>query len=133
MLGSLEAHRSNFAGDEGYWFGIKGDHVLFDVGYKWKLGGQFVEQPWEIEHAYPLEVQGVPAMKFPMEIRSLKDPVANRLKDTMALGMVIAGMFVVKAVPRPSMLTSNADYLTYPTIEMKWHMDPDRTNKCQIP
>ena len=110
----------------------KGDCVLFDVGYQWKMG-QFIEQPWEIEHAYPLEVQGMPAMKFPMEIHSLKDLIANRLKDTMALGMVIAGMFVVKAVPRPSMLISNTDYLTYPTIEMKWHMDPDRTNKCQIP
>jgi len=106
--------------------------VLFDVGYQWKMG-QFSEQPWKIEHTYLLEVHGMPAMKLRMEIHSLKDCVANRLKDTMPLGMVIAGMFVVKAVPRPCMLISNTDYLTYPTIEMKWHMDPDRTNKCQIP
>ena len=77
-----------------------------------KVGGQFIEQPWEIEHAYPLEVQGMPAMKFRIEIHSLKDFIANSIKNTMALDTVIAGMFVVKALPRPSMLTSNTDYLT---------------------
>ena len=54
----------------------------------------------------------MPAMKFRIEIHSLKDFVANSIKDTTALHMVIAGMFVVKAVPRPGMLTSNTDYLT---------------------
>ena len=54
----------------------------------------------------------MPAMKFRIEIHSLKDFIANSIKNTMALDTVIAGMFVVKALPRPSMLTSNTDYLT---------------------
>ena len=97
-LGFMTIRKGHVAGVEGHWLGIKDNRVLFDVGYKWKMG-QFIEQPWEIDHAYLLEVQGMPTMKLRMEIHPPKDFVAKSLKDYMVLGMIITGMPVVNAIP----------------------------------
>lgn len=97
-LGFMRIRKGHVAGVEGHWLGIKDGRVLFDVGYKWKMG-QFIEQPWEIDHAYLLEVQGMPTLKLRMEIHPPKDFAANSLQDYMVLGMVITGMPVVNAIP----------------------------------
>ena len=98
-LGFMVIRKGHVAGVEGHWLGIKNDRVLFDAGYKWKMG-RHIEQPWDIEHAYLLEVQGLPTMKLRMEILPPKDFVANSLQDYMALGMIITGLPVVNAIPQ---------------------------------
>ncbi len=97
-LGFMTIRKGHVAGIEGHWLGLVGERTVFDVGYKWKMG-QHVEQPWPIDHAYLLEVQGMPTMKLRMEIHPPKDFVANSLQDYMQLGMVITGLPVVNAIP----------------------------------
>lgn len=97
-LGFMVIRKDHVAGVEGHWYGHKNGKILFDVGYKWKMG-QFIQEPWEIDHAYLLEIQGLPTLKMRVEIRPPKDFAATSLHDYMRLGMVITGLPVVNAIP----------------------------------
>lgn len=96
-LGFMTIRKGHVAGVEGHWLGHKGGRVLFDVGFKWKMG-QHIEQPWDIDHAYLLAIDGMPSLKLRLEIHPPKDFVANSVEDYMALGMVITGLPVVNAI-----------------------------------
>lgn len=93
----MTIRQGHVAGIEGHWLGHRNGRVLFDVGFKWKMG-QHIEQPWEIDHAYLLAIEGMPSLKMRLEIHPPKDFVTNNLEDYMALGMVITGLPVVNAI-----------------------------------
>lgn len=97
-LGFMTIHKDHVGGVAGRWHGIVEGRVLFDVGFRWIMGGP-VQKPWPIEHAYLLEVQGMPTLKLRMEIHPPKDFKAKSLADYMELGMVITGLPVVNAIP----------------------------------
>ncbi len=96
-LGFMTIREGHVAGIEGHWLGQAHGRVVFDVGFKWKMG-QHIEQPWDIDHAYLLAIDGMPSLKLRLEIQPPKDFVANSLEDYMALGMVITGLPVVNAI-----------------------------------
>jgi len=97
-LGFMTIRKGNVAGIEGRWHGIANGRVVFDVGFKWKMG-QHIEEPWPIEHAYLVEVQGMPTLRLRTEIRPPKDFVARSAEDWMQLGMIITGLPAVHAIP----------------------------------
>ncbi len=97
-LGFMTIRKGHVGGVAGRWLGVVEGRVLFDVGFRWIMGGP-VEGTWPIEHAYLLEVHGMPTLKLRMEI---KPPPDFRPKDPleyMQLGMVITGLPVVNAIP----------------------------------
>ena len=97
-LGFMTIHAGHVGGVAGRWHGIVDGRVMFDVGYRWIMGGP-VTRPWPIEHAYLLEVRGMPTLKLRMEIHPPKDFKARSPADYMQLGMVITGLPVVNAIP----------------------------------
>jgi hypothetical protein len=97
-LGFMTIRKGHVGGVAGRWHGIVGGRVLFDVGFRWIMGGP-VTKPWPIEHAYLLEIQGMPTLKLRMEILPPPDFKARSLEDYMQLGMVITGLPVVNAIP----------------------------------
>ena len=97
-LGFMTIRKGHVAGIEGRWHGIRGGRVVFDVGFKWKMG-RYVEEPWPIEHAYLVEIQGMPTLRLRTEIRPPKDFVARSAEDWMQLGMIITGLPAVHAIP----------------------------------
>lgn len=97
-LGFMVIREGHVAGVEGHWLGLVDGRVVFDVGFKWNMG-QHIVQPWDIEHAYLLEVQGMPTFKLRLEILPPRDFVAHSLQDYMKLGMVITGLPAVNAIP----------------------------------
>ncbi|MEM7410991.1 MAG: dihydrodipicolinate reductase [Myxococcota bacterium] len=111
-LGFMVIRKGHVAGVEGRWLGKLGGRTVFDVGFRWKMGAH-VEEPWPIEHAYLLEVQGSPTLKLRMEIRPPRDFVARSPDDWMSLGMIITGLPAVHAIPAvceaPAGLRSYAD------------------------
>ena len=97
-LGFMTIHKGHVGGVAGRWHGLVAGRVVFDVGFRWIMGGP-VTKPWPIEHAYLLEIQGMPTLKLRMEILPPPDFKARSLEDYMALGMVITGLPVVNAIP----------------------------------
>lgn len=97
-LGFMTIHAGHVGGVTGRWHGYVDGRVLFDVGFRWIMGGP-VTKEWPIEHAYLLEVRGMPTLKLRMEIHPPPDFRARSPKDYMQLGMVITGLPVVHAIP----------------------------------
>ncbi len=97
-LGFMTIHEGHVGGVSGRWQGWRGERCLLDVGFRWIMGGP-VTKPWPIEHAYLLEVQGMPTLRLRMEIRPPADFVARSPADYMELGMIITGLPVVNAIP----------------------------------
>ena len=97
-LGFMMIHEGHVGGVAGRWHGIFEGRVLFDVGFKWIMGGP-VTKPWDIEHAYLLEIRGLPTLKLRAEIHPPRDFVAKTPADYMQLGMIITGLPVVNAIP----------------------------------
>jgi hypothetical protein len=96
-LGFMKIHEGHVGGVAGRWHGIVDGRVMFDVGYRWLMGGP-VTKEWPIEHAYLLEVRGMPTLKLRMEIHPPKDFKARGPADYMMLGMIITGLPVVNAI-----------------------------------
>ena len=96
-LGFMRIHAGHVGGVAGRWHGYVDGRVLFDVGFRWIMGGP-VTKPWPIEHAYLLEVRGMPTLKLRMEIHPPRDFRARSPEDYMQLGMVITGLPVVNAI-----------------------------------
>jgi len=111
-LGFMKIHQGHVGGVAGRWHGYVDGQVMFDVGFRWIMGGP-VTKPWPIEHAYLLEVQGMPTLKLRMEIHPPPDFKARSPEDYMKLGMVITGLPVVNAIPAlceaPSGIRTYAD------------------------
>ncbi len=97
-LGFMTIREGHVAGVEGHWLGHSGGQLIFDVGFKWVMGPH-VRQPWPIDHAYLLRIDGMPTLKLRLEIRPPADFVASSLQDYMRLGMVLTGLPVVNAIP----------------------------------
>jgi hypothetical protein len=49
-LGFMKIHRNHVGGVAGRWYGIVGGREMFDVGFRWMMGGP-VQEPWPIAHA----------------------------------------------------------------------------------
>jgi len=97
-LGFMTIHAGHVGGVAGRWHGYVDGRVLFDVGFRWIMGGP-VTKPWPIDHAYLLEIQGMPTLKLRLEIHPPADFKARSPSDYMQLGMIITGLPVVNAIP----------------------------------
>jgi hypothetical protein len=97
-LGFMKIRKGHVGGVAGRWHGYVDGRILFDVGFRWIMGGP-VTKEWPIEHAYLLEVHGMPTLKMRLEIHPPADFKARSPADYMQLGMVITGLPVVNAIP----------------------------------
>jgi hypothetical protein len=114
-LGFMMIHEGHVGGVAGRWHGVVNGRVLFDVGFRWIMGGP-VTKDWPIDHAYLLEVQGMPTLKLRLEIHPPPDFKPRNPLDYMQLGMVITGLPVVNAIP--ALCRAESGIRTYADLRM---------------